>query len=96
MLDVIIKELNELKDFKSKYEHSLVDRRTMAKKLFQLMIEKHNNQTYEERCEIHRNDYCKCCRSCGCGRELPEDVLTPIENNDWIPSIKTCKHFELS
>lgn len=95
MLDELIKELQELKDYKKRYESVLKDKEKMSDLLFELMTEKYNNTPYEDRKNHFINTTCKCCRRYFCNLEIPEDIELPIRSNiGWIPATKGCINFE--
>lgn len=49
MIDELILEINELKEYKKKYEFALKDKQKMSDLLYELMSEKYDNLPYEER-----------------------------------------------
>ena len=99
MLDQLLEEINELKNYKKLYESQKTDKERMSKLLYEFMLEKYNNTPYEERVEIFKNETCKCCRNyyyCQV-EELPEDIMKPIPScNSWMPGTKSCRYFEWS
>lgn len=100
VIDELMKELKELQEYKYKYECQKKDKERMSNMLFELMTERYNNQTYEERCELHKKEMCECCRfyvGCDMRNNLPEDIWEPRESDKaWIPSHTTCGNFEWS
>jgi len=102
MLDELLKEISELKEYKRLYESQKIDKARMSEELFKLMTEKYNNQSYEERCEIYRKTECRDCRSRDYCLEdftnkLPENILEPVlSDKEWIPGVRGCKSFEWS
>lgn len=100
MLEELIKEINELRDYKIKYESLEEDKRRMSDKLFELMMEKYNNQSYQERVEIFKKEGCRDCRykyNCDLKDNLPQDIWIPIESDKaWIPAMKSCGEFQWS
>ena len=96
MIEDFIKEINELNEYKRKYECAIKDKQVMSDKLYDLYLEKYNSQTFEERKLIHLNDSCKCCRyNCDCDqRMLPENILMPLRSDKgWLPPRVTCSEF---
>lgn len=86
-----------LKDIKKKYEFALKDKQKMSDLLYELMSEKYDNLSYEERVEWHKKELCINCRYYGCGRELADDIGCVIPSETaWIPSRICCKHFDWS
>jgi hypothetical protein len=70
----------------------------MSDLLFELMTEKYERTSYEDRKECYKHDMCRCCRGedC-CGIEIPQDIGKPIKSDAaWIPATKSCGHFEWS
>lgn len=96
MIDNLIKELQELKEYKIKYEFSIKNKQRMSDELYKLMTQIYKSKTREERKNEFVNDTCKCCRyKDDCEVELHEDIAKPIKSNDaWIPSTIGCKEFE--
>jgi hypothetical protein len=95
MLDELVKDLQELLDYKKKYEYIIKDKETMSDLLFELMTEKYNNTSYEDRREHFRENSCQCCRYEGCNLELPQDIGKPIKSDKaWIPATKSCGNFQ--
>ena len=101
LLDLIMDELVELKEYKEKYESQKKDKKTMSDELYQLMLEKYNTMSYEERVAYHKKNICKDCRY-GCPNwgpdpDFPEDILKPIPSKkEWIPGTNICEEFEWS
>lgn len=98
MIDELISEINELKNYKKKYESTLKDKQAMSDLLYDLMSEKYNNLSYEERIEWHKKEMCNHCRYYPCvsklSDKLPDDVGCVIPSEKaWIPSRVCCKHF---
>lgn len=85
-----------MKMYKQRYEHQLEDKKTMSKMLYELMMYKYSNLTYEQRVEDFKRDTCRCCSyEDYCELVIPEDILKPIESEiGWIPPVKGCKEFE--
>lgn len=96
MLEQLIKELEELKEYKKEYEYAIKDKQTMSEMLYEYMMKEYENTTYEERVCKFRQDTCEHCRfGDGCNLELPDDIMKPIPSDKaWIPAKKTCGEFE--
>jgi hypothetical protein len=99
MLDQLLEEINELKNYKKMYENQKADKIRMSEKLYELMLEKYNNTPYEERVKLFENESCSCCKGhyyCQI-EKLPEDIMKPIPScNGWIPGTTCCSSFEWS
>lgn len=97
MIDELITEINELKEYKEKYEYALADKQRMSNLLDELMSEKYDNLSYDERLKWHEKEICSHCRYCGCGRKLADDIgcFLPSEKA-YIPSRICCKNFDWS
>lgn len=98
MIDELIKELNELLEYKDEYEMAMKDKQRMSDMLLEYMEKEYENQTYEKRCTLYEKEVCKCCRynNC-CAHLLPKDISKPIPSDKgWIPAKISCKKFEWS
>ncbi len=98
MIDELIKDINELMNYKKMYESQKKDKARMSEMLFELMTEKYKSTSYEERVLQYKMDRCRCCkyRDC-CQIELPEDILKPkASESEWIPPLTSCGEFEWS
>jgi hypothetical protein len=101
MLDELLKEINEIKEYKKLYESQKKDKIRMSEALYELMMYKYNNISYEERAEDYRKDMCKDCMynyyDCEIKTKLPDDIRKPISSDKgWIPSTKGCGEFKWS
>ena len=99
MLDKFIKDINELMEYKTKYECAIKDKQSMSDTIYDLYLEKYNNQTFKERKQIYIDDVCRCCKyRFNCSKEvIPESVLMPIKSDiAWFPISTGCKEFEWS
>jgi hypothetical protein len=97
MIDELIKEIEELRTIKTKYEYLQKDKETMSKLLYKYMIKEYNSKSYDERADEFRVTICKDCKLRGCNytKELPIDILKPIESDvSFIPSKISCKKFK--
>ena len=99
MLDDLIKELNELKEYKKKYECALKDKQSMSDLLYKFMIQEYQNFSYEQRCEMYKEECCKCCmyRDYCLQEDLPDNILKPIPSESgWIQRRTGCERFKWS
>lgn len=96
MLEQLIQELEELKEYKHKYECAMKDKQTMSDLLYEYMMKEYENTTKEERVAKFKQDSCRCCRGRDfCSIEMPDDIEKPIVSNmAWIPATKSCGYFE--
>lgn len=98
MLDELLKDINELKEYKKKYEYALKDKQTMSELLYDYMMREYESMTREEKVLVHQTNSCSACRHRDyCSIELPEDIWKPIPSDKaWIPARKSCGRFEWS
>ena len=101
VLEEFIEDMNELINYKKKYESAMNDKQTMSDELYKLMTKEYENTSYEDRCKQYIEHECSCCRyriyGCDYQDNLPKDILQPIPSNKaWIPARKSCGHFEWS
>ena len=95
MLEEFLNEIAELKKYKAMYKNQEVDKKVMSENLFDLMMEKYNNTSYEERCQFQKKEICSCCRYNFCDKTFDKDIGIPIKSEkNWIPSKKSCSNFE--
>ena len=96
MLNELFDEINELKEYKKKYENAQKEKQQMSDLLYEYMMNEYESKSYEDRRKQYVHDCCSCCRydvyDCD---EMPEDILKPIKSeNGWIPGTKSCGHFK--
>lgn len=98
MLDELLKEINELKEYKNKYEYALKDKQRMSDLLYDYMMREWESMSREDRVVAYQKNNCSSCRHYGyCNIGLPEDILKPIPSDKaWIPYIKNCGSFQWS
>lgn len=99
MLEEFIKDINELMEYKKKYEYAIKDKQCMSDTLYDLYLEKYNNQTFEERKQNYINDYCRSCRyNFDCNKNIiPKDITMPTKSDKgWFPPKTSCGNFEWS
>jgi hypothetical protein len=100
MLEDFIKDIQELIEYKKKYEDAMVARQRMSDALYELYLEKYNNQTFEERKEKYIKEQCKDCRSSwyGCKHDIiPDNVGMSIRSDRaWVPARVGCSEFNWS
>lgn len=95
MIEELIKELQELQEYKHKYKCALKDKQTMSELLYDYMMQEYENTSKEKRIELHKTNCCSCCRYVDyCNIELQDDVWKPIPSEKaWIPAKTTCGEF---
>ena len=106
MLEEFVKEIQELKEYKKKFEYAEQAKQTMSDRLYDLMMFKYERTSLDQRKRDYVADVCDCCRYRGiqgdesendpaCGVDLPENIGMPSPSDKaWIPGTKTCGHFE--
>lgn len=98
MLDELLDEIAELKEYKTRYEFQKKDKERMSEELYKLMKEKYDLTPVSERIEFYKKDMCRCCRSgCfgNCTVGIPDNIGEPIPSDKaWIPATRTCGNFE--
>ena len=100
MLEDLVKELQEMQEYKKKYECALRDKQRMSDKLYEYMMDEYNNTSYEERSNYHIEHWCKHCRwrlfeTDKCDMKLPDDIMIPTPSiNAYFPQKKLCEEFE--
>lgn len=102
MLNELLKEIEELKKYKEKYEYAVKDKEIMSELLYEYMTKEYESMTKEERVKIFEKEFCECCRFAHYCRDhfeeaYPEDILKPFPSERaWIPPRKGCAEFEWS
>jgi len=101
MLEELLNEINELREYKKKYEWAEKDKQRMSDLLFEYMTKEYDSKSFEERKEEHINNHCSACRNdcfCDCDHSyISEDIGKPSKSDKgWIPSTQGCKNFEWS
>lgn len=98
ILEQVLNEINELKEFKKLYESQKKDKQRMSDELYKLMMYKYNAEPFIDRKSCYKEDTCRCCRFedwCDKDVTIPKDIGMPIESEKaWIPSTKGCSKFE--
>ena len=97
MLEELLNEIKELKEYKKKYECAEKDKERLSEYIYKNELEKWKNKTYAFRVIEYQESMCKNCRfydGCDIKEHLPEDIGKPIENKRWFPRQKTCGNFE--
>ena len=96
MIEQLIKDLEEILQYKDKYEHAMKDKQTMSNLLYEYMMKEYENATKEERVAKFKKDACSCCRGRDfCSIDIPDDIGKPIVSSKaWIPATKSCGYFE--
>ena len=106
IIERIVQEYNELKKYKSKYEHQNKDKEKMSEALYYFELKEYENTPYEQRVKKHIKENCSVCRYYyGENRDckwlegtpknrLPEDILKPIKSKEnYFPGHKICEDF---
>ncbi len=99
MINELIKDMEELLQYKKKYESAIKDKQTMSNLLYEYMLKEYENTPKEERIANFKLKECVACKFCfECDyRSIPDDVGKPIPSNDgWIPNKKRCEDFQWS
>lgn len=98
MIDELLNEITELKEYKRKYEFALEGKKIMSDELYELMMAEYERTPYERRAEEYKKNVCNDCRfRWSCRIMLPQDIGMPIKSNSaWIPGTKSCGSFEWS
>lgn len=97
MLEELLKEINELKEYKERYELANKDKEQMSDLLYDYMMKEYIQMTDEERITKYKKEYCCNCRRkhvCEYNCNLPENIMKPVPSKDaWIPRVIGCKYF---
>lgn len=97
MLEELLKEINELKQYKKLYEYAVKDKEQMSKLLYEYMVKEYNTMTDEERVAKHREAFCCYCRYDDCKCNFQKDLWLPIPSEKaYIPGRMLCDNFEWS
>lgn len=99
MLEELLKEIEELKKYKKKYECAEKDKEYMSNYIYKEELNKFKETSYEVRANTHREEKCRCCRfnnDCNIKDCLPEDIGKPTKNKGWMPGYKVCEEFKWS
>ena len=97
MWDELLKEINELKEYKKRYENAVKDKERMSKLLYEYKMREYNNTTKEERIALYKKEFCSRCRYNGCNCDIPDDIMKPVPSEEaWIPGGIACKNFKWS
>ncbi len=96
MLQELVNEINQLLEYKEKYECAEKDKKVMSDKLFEFMLKEYNSTGYEDRCIAYKKQCCKdCMYYMDCDLELPENIGEPIPSGkNWIPGKQICGYFK--
>lgn len=100
-IDELIKEIEELKKYKSKYESTQKDKQVMSDMLYDYMVREYEAKSIDQRKSEYISKWCKdCfdgCYECEYRNNLPDDILKPIKSDDaWIPKHVRCSYFRWS
>lgn len=98
MIKELIVELQELQEYKRRYESAKEDKQEMSDLLYEYMMKEYEATPYKERCNKHIKEICNDCwgrDDCQFKHILPEDIGMPIKSDRaWIPATKICGDFE--
>lgn len=105
-IEKIVKEYNEMKEYKTKYECQERDKEKMSEALYKFEMKEYKDTTYEQRVKNHIKVVCKDCRwfygednECkwlkGTPKErLPQNILEPVRSEkNYFPGHKVCEDF---
>lgn len=97
MVEELIKDIEELIEYKKKYESAIADKKVLSDKLYKYMMREYENKSLEERIADYKNNCCGCRHQDYCNIELPKDIGKPIPSEKaWIPASVSCGKFEWS
>ena len=98
ILEQVLNEITELKEFKKLYGSQKKDKQKMSDELYKLMMYKYNAEPLIDRKSDYEINTCSCCRFedwCNKDNTIPKDIGLPIKSeNAWIPSTKGCGKFK--
>lgn len=96
MIEEILKELEELIQYKRKYEYAISDKQKLSDKVYEYEKEKFDKLTPEERVLKYKKDNCTRCRFGDlCNMTLPHDIGMPVKSDlGYFPPTKMCGEFE--
>lgn len=92
MLDELLKEIAELREYKNKYESAMKEKQAMSNMIYGYMMTEYEGLSKEDRILKYKKEFCANCRyGKYCGYKFPDDICKPIpSNNAWIPEIVVC------
>lgn len=97
MLEQLLKEIEELKQYKERYELANRDKERMSEMLYDYMVKEYESMTKEERAEKFKRENCAHCRYRGWDCKIPDNVMQPVRSKDaWIPGKVGCIKFKWS
>ncbi len=98
MLEELLKEFDELREYKKRYEYAVKEKERMSELLYEYMMKEYEGMTKEERANQYKREWCACCRYNDiCDFKYPEDICKPIlSDKAWIPARVGCNRFEWS
>lgn len=92
MLDELLKEIAELREYKNKYESAMKEKQAMSNLIYGYMMTEYEGLSKEDRILKYKKEFCANCKyenDCDC--KLPDDICKPIpSDNAWIPEIVIC------
>lgn len=96
-LEELIEELERYKNYQTKYECAMEDKKRLAEYVYENELKKYEEESYTERKLRYIKEHCKHCRFLSyCNVKLPDDILKPVKNEGWFPRYKTCGEFKWS
>lgn len=101
MLDELLEEIQELREYKAKYEYAEKAKKEMSDLLYKYMMVEYESKSYDERVREYEREACSCCRYrsvCENRKQLPLDILKPkpSDGKAWIPGRVGCSLFKWS
>ena len=94
MIDELLKEIEELRSYKKKYEHTCTEKQKMSNMLYEYMMKEYESMTKEERIKKYKEECCSCCREDVYYCDFPDDIMKPISSDKaYIPERLTCGKF---
>lgn len=92
MLDELLKEIAELREYKNKYESAMKEKQAMSNLIYGYMMTEYEGLSKEDRILKYKKEFCaNCKRENDCNCKLPDDICKPIpSDNTWIPEIVIC------
>lgn len=94
MIDELIKEIQELKEYKEKYFKLVGEKQRLSDELYKYMMKEYEKMSLGQCVDAYENEWCICCKHYKEQCILPEDILRPIRSDKaWIPEKKSCDSF---
>lgn len=101
-IDEFIQEINELKEYKTKYEQLLKEYNRTIEKLYEFELEKWENTRPQDRQKHFKEHHCRCCRwfsdlkgeRCRISSNILKPELTEDGNGKKYIGYQSCDDFE--